>query len=58
MNAENTTRAGHGTLMLFNGPGQAFEQKDFDIGSLQPNEILVKTLYTTLCGSDVHTFCP
>ena len=25
--------------------------------ALEPGEILVKVLYTTLCGSDIHTYC-
>lgn len=46
-----------GQLALFNGPGQAFELKEFKVRPLQPGELLVKNVYTTICGSDLHTFC-
>lgn len=46
-----------GQVALFNGPGQAFELKEFEVRALQPGELLVKNVYTTICGSDLHTFC-
>jgi putative phosphonate catabolism associated alcohol dehydrogenase len=46
-----------GQLALFNGPGQAFELKEFNVRELEPGEVLVKNVYTTICGSDLHTFC-
>ncbi|RZL51038.1 MAG: alcohol dehydrogenase [Pedobacter sp.] len=43
-------------VMLFNGPDRQLEAKNFDIPSLKEGEILVENLYTTICGSDIHTF--
>lgn len=44
-------------LLLFNGSGQALELVERTIPDIGPDEILIKNLYTTLCGSDLHTFC-
>lgn len=33
------------------------ERQSHPVPPLQPGEVLVKNLYTTLCGSDLHTFC-
>lgn len=46
-----------GKLVAFNGSDQPLELKEYALQSLQPGEILVKNRYTTLCGSDIHTFC-
>ncbi|RAJ08870.1 alcohol dehydrogenase [Chitinophaga skermanii] len=46
-----------GRLALFEGPGKEFVIKSFPIRKLNPGEILVKNIYTTICGSDLHTFC-
>lgn len=46
-----------GKLVVFQGPGQAFNMQSSIVRGLLPGEILVKNLYTTLCGSDLHTFC-
>jgi alcohol dehydrogenase len=46
-----------GKLALFHGPGTALEIKEYAIRDLQPGEMLVKNVYTTLCGSDLHTYC-
>lgn len=43
-------------VMLFNGPDQQLEAKNFEIPSLSEGEIMVENLYTTICGSDIHTF--
>lgn len=43
-------------VMLFNGPDQQLEFKSFEIPPLGEGEILVENLYTTICGSDIHTF--
>jgi len=45
------------TLIVFNGPGKALEEIEIAIPVLHPGEILVQNLYTTICGSDLHTFC-
>jgi putative phosphonate catabolism associated alcohol dehydrogenase len=45
-----------GKAAIFNGTGKPFE---FITGapSIKSGEILVRNLYTTLCGSDIHTYC-
>jgi putative phosphonate catabolism associated alcohol dehydrogenase len=45
-----------GKAVIFNGQGLPFEFITRDLPFIKPGEILVKTLYTTLCGSDIHTF--
>lgn len=47
----------NGKLVAFNGAGKPLEFKEFPVGQLAPGEVLVKNLYTTLCGSDIHTYC-
>lgn len=46
-----------GKAAIFKGHGIAFELRSREVPALQPGEILVRTLYTTLCGSDIHTYC-
>ncbi len=46
-----------GKAVLFNGQGKPFEFITRQVPGLKAGEILVKTLYTTLCGSDIHTYC-
>jgi alcohol dehydrogenase len=46
-----------GKAALFNGQGKPFEFITRQVPVLKAGEILVKTLYTTLCGSDIHTYC-
>ena len=46
-----------GKAAVFNGAGQPFEFIDRDLPTINTGEILVKNLYTTLCGSDIHTYC-
>jgi len=46
-----------GKAVIFNGPGQPFEFIEAELPALNQGEILIKTLYTTICGSDIHTFC-
>jgi alcohol dehydrogenase len=46
-----------GKAAVFNGVGQPFEFIERVVPQLNEGEILVKNLYTTLCGSDVHTYC-
>lgn len=43
-------------VMLFNGPDKVLELKRFKLPELADGEILVENLYTTICGSDIHTF--
>src|SRR5258708_37064084 len=46
-----------GKAVIFNGQGKPFEFIIRQIPFIKPGEILVKTLYTTLCGTDIHTYC-
>jgi alcohol dehydrogenase len=46
-----------GKAVIFKGYGQPFEMLNKKVPQLQEGEILVKTLYTTICGSDIHTYC-
>ncbi|MDF2190632.1 zinc-binding dehydrogenase [Paraflavitalea sp. CAU 1676] len=46
-----------GKLALFHGPGTALEIKSYPVSPLERGELLVKNVYTTLCGSDLHTYC-
>lgn len=46
-----------GTVALFEAPGKDFTLKQYAVRPLEPGEILVKNQYTTICGSDLHTFC-
>lgn len=46
-----------GRAVLFNGHGKPFEFIEKELSSFNSDEILVKNRYTTLCGSDIHTYC-
>jgi alcohol dehydrogenase len=46
-----------GKVAVFNGHGQPFSIATHEVPLIKQGEILVKTLYTTLCGSDIHTYC-
>ncbi|MES2774604.1 MAG: zinc-binding dehydrogenase [Bacteroidota bacterium] len=46
-----------GKAAVFNGSGLPFEMIERQVPAIKPGEILVKNLYTTLCGSDIHTYC-
>lgn len=46
-----------GKAAVFNGAGLPFEFIERELPVIKPGEILVKNLYTTLCGSDIHTYC-
>lgn len=46
-----------GKIVVFTAPGQEMELLNKKIPELRPGEILVQNLYTTICGSDLHTFC-
>lgn len=43
--------------MIFDGAGQPFRAAERMLPPLAAGEILVRNLYTTICGSDLHTFC-
>ena len=45
-----------GKAAIFNGHGLPFDLIESRVPDLKPGEILVKNLYTTLCGSDIHTY--
>ncbi len=42
---------------MFNGTGFPFEFITRNLPVINEGEILVRNLYTTLCGSDIHTYC-
>jgi len=44
-------------LMIFEGHGQPMSLQEQNIPDLKPGEILVKNRYTSICGSDLHTYC-
>ncbi len=46
-----------GKLVAFNGTGLPLEFLEYPVGVIDEGEILVRNLYTTLCGSDIHTYC-
>lgn len=46
-----------GTLVIFTGPGQPMQWQSRELPELSAGEVLVRNVYTTLCGSDLHTFC-
>lgn len=46
-----------GKIIVFSGTGKPLEIQTREVPSLQTGEVLVKNLYTTLCGSDLHTYC-
>lgn len=42
---------------LFHGPGQPLETREFPLPTLEPGELLVRVSCSTICGSDVHSYC-
>lgn len=46
-----------GKLMVFNGSGQPLSIAEREVPALKEGEILIRNTYTTLCGSDLHTYC-
>ncbi|TFF37237.1 zinc-binding dehydrogenase [Mucilaginibacter psychrotolerans] len=46
-----------GRAALFEGVGKPFKAINREVPALAEGEILVKNRYTTLCGSDIHTYC-
>lgn len=45
-----------GRAVVFYGAGQPFKLIHKQVPAIKHGEILVKNLYTTICGSDVHTW--
>ncbi len=43
--------------VLFHGTGQALEHVEVPLPQLETGEVLIKVSCSTLCGSDVHTYC-
>lgn len=43
--------------MIFEGQGQSMSLQEQIIPDLKSGELLVKNLYTSICGSDLHTYC-
>lgn len=44
-------------ILIFNGPGEDMQLLERELPAAGTGEILVRNLYTTICGSDLHTFC-
>lgn len=44
-------------IAVFSSAKAPLKLEEVDVPALQPGEILVKTEYTTLCRSDLHTYC-
>lgn len=45
------------SAMVFQGVGLPLQPRQFALPQLAPQEILVRVLCCTICGSDMHTFC-
>ena len=45
-----------GNIIVFEGQGHKLQQQEREIPTLKSGEVLIKNLYTTICGSDLHTF--
>lgn len=46
-----------GSIAVFSGAGKDIKMQSETVPDLREGEVLIKNLYTTLCGSDLHTFC-
>jgi putative phosphonate catabolism associated alcohol dehydrogenase len=46
-----------GNIVAFEGHEQPLVIMEKQVREIGPDEILVKNLYTTICGSDLHTYC-
>jgi putative phosphonate catabolism associated alcohol dehydrogenase len=46
-----------GRAVVFDGAGKSFRTVEGDIAVDHAHSVIVKNRYTTLCGSDIHTFC-
>lgn len=47
----------NGQLLIFDGADKPLRLVRMQVPTLKTNEILVRNTYTTLCGSDLHTYC-
>ena len=45
-----------GTIVAFNGVGMPLSVEEHEIRPIASEEILVRNVYTTICGSDIHTY--
>lgn len=46
-----------GKIVVFEGQGSPLKIREYELRALKPKEVLIKVQYTTLCGSDLHTYC-
>ncbi|WP_316788625.1 zinc-binding dehydrogenase [Pedobacter frigoris] len=46
-----------GNIIIFDGADKPMRSDIKTVPELQEGEVLIENLYTTLCGSDLHTFC-
>ncbi|MEE1944459.1 zinc-binding dehydrogenase [Pedobacter sp. KR3-3] len=46
-----------GNIIVFEDAGLPLQKQKHTLPELKPGEVLVKNRYTTICGSDLHTFC-
>ncbi len=53
---ENMKDAVKGKLVVFNGSGAQLEIREHIVPALKSGEIRIRNLFTTLCGSDLHTY--
>ncbi|MFC6101392.1 zinc-binding dehydrogenase [Olivibacter domesticus] len=44
-------------IIAFHGHNESMQLLEVPIPTIEAGEILVKNLYTTICGSDLHTYC-
>jgi putative phosphonate catabolism associated alcohol dehydrogenase len=49
--------SGEGRAVVFQEPGEPFEMIRAEKPEVGRGELLVRNLYTTICGSDIHTYC-
>lgn len=48
--------SGSAVAMVFTGSGQPLERREFDVPEPRGDEVLVRIIGCTLCGSDLHSF--
>jgi len=46
-----------GTILAFEGTGKPLSMQQHPVPFAGPGEIIVANSYTTICGSDLHTWC-
>jgi putative phosphonate catabolism associated alcohol dehydrogenase len=52
-----TIKMTEGNIIVFEAAKTPLKQQTLSLPALKDGEILIKNLYTTICGSDLHTFC-